>query len=138
MAECCHPLPGDIVVGYRDPITHQIVVHKASCDELNRLAAQHGECIVKEAIQWSQYKTKSSLATIEIVGIDRMGVLVDLANVVTNDFSINMRQVNIQSHDGIFEGTLSLYVRDAASLNAILDRLRKIKGMDSVKRVSNS
>jgi len=138
VAECCHPLPGDSVVGYRDPITHKIVVHKASCDELNRLAAQHGECIVKEAIQWSQYKTKSSLATIEIVGIDRMGVLVDLANVVTNDFSINMRQVNIQSHDGIFEGTLSLYVRDAASLNAILDRLRKIKGMDSVKRISNS
>ena len=66
-----------------------------------------------------------------------MGVLVDLANVVTNDFSINMRQVNIQSHDGIFEGPLSLYVRDANSLNAILERLRRIKGMDSVKRVNN-
>ncbi len=138
VAECCHPLPGDSVVGFKDPITHQIIVHKASCDELNRLASQHGECIVKEEIKWSQYKTQSSLATIEIVGIDRMGVLVDLANVVTNDFSINMRQVNIQSHDGIFEGTLSLYVRDAASLNAVLDRLRRIKGMDSVKRVTNS
>ncbi len=137
VAECCHPLPGDSVVGFKDPITHQIIVHKASCDELNRLASQHGECIVKEEIKWSQHKTQSSLATIEIVGIDRMGVLVDLANVVTNDFSINMRQVNIQSHDGIFEGTLSLYVRDAASLNAILDRLRRIKGMDSVKRVMN-
>ena len=66
-----------------------------------------------------------------------MGVLVDLANVVTNDFSINMRQVNIQSHDGIFEGTLSLYVRDAESLNALQERLRRIKGMDSVKRVNN-
>ena len=76
--------------------------------------------------------------TIEIVGIDRMGVLVDLANVITNDFSINMRQVNIQSHDGIFEGTLSLYVRDANSLNAIMERLRRIKGMDSVKRVNNA
>ncbi|MBO7343559.1 MAG: bifunctional (p)ppGpp synthetase/guanosine-3',5'-bis(diphosphate) 3'-pyrophosphohydrolase [Alistipes sp.] len=137
VAECCHPLPGDSVVGYKDPITHQIIVHKATCEELNRLASQHGECIVKEAIQWSQLKTQSSLVTIEIVGIDRMGVLVDLANVVTNDFSINMRQVNIQSHDGIFEGTLSLYVRDANSLNAILERLRRIKGMDSVKRVKN-
>ncbi|MBQ2007103.1 MAG: bifunctional (p)ppGpp synthetase/guanosine-3',5'-bis(diphosphate) 3'-pyrophosphohydrolase, partial [Alistipes sp.] len=137
VADCCHPLPGDSVVGYKDPITHQIIVHKATCEELNRLASQHGECIVKEAIQWSQLKTQSSLVTIEIVGIDRMGVLVDLANVVTNDFSINMRQVNIQSHDGIFEGTLSLYVRDANSLNAILERLRRIKGMDSVKRVKN-
>ncbi len=135
IAECCHPLPGDSVVGFKDPITHQIIVHKATCDELNRLASQHGECIVKEAIQWSQYKTQSSLATIAIVGIDRMGLLIDLANVVTNDFSVNMRQVNIQSHDGIFEGTVSLYVRDAESLNAILDRMRRIKGMESVKRM---
>ena len=137
VAECCHPLPGDSVVGFKDPLTHKIFVHKSTCDELNRLASQHGECIVKEAIQWSQFKTQSSLVTVEIVGIDRMGVLVDLANVVTNDFSINMRQVNIQSHDGIFEGTLSLYVRDAESLNALQERLRRIKGMDSVKRVNN-
>ena len=137
VAECCHPLPGDKVVGFKAPITHQIIVHKATCDDLNRLASQHGDCIVKEEIKWEQHKTQSSLATIEIVGIDRMGLLVDLANVVTNDFSINMRQVNIQSHDGIYEGTLSLYVRDAESLNALLDRLRRIKGMDSVKRVAN-
>jgi GTP pyrophosphokinase len=136
IAECCHPLPGDNVVGFKDPLTHQIIVHKATCDELNRLASQHGDCIVKEAIQWSQYKTQSSLATIEILGIDRMGVLVDLANVITNDFSVNMRQINIQTHDGIFEGTLSLYVRDAESLNAILDRLRRMKGMESVKRTN--
>ena len=137
VAECCHPLPGDQVVGFKDPLTHQIIVHKATCDELNRLASQHGDCIVKEEIKWEQHKTQSSLATIQIMGIDRMGLLVDLANVVTNDFSINMRQVNIQSHDGIFEGTLSLYVRDAESLNAILDRLRRVKGMESVKRQTN-
>ena len=137
VAECCHPLPGDSVVGFKDPITHQIIVHKATCDELNRLASQHGECIVKEEIKWSQLKTQSSLAKIQIKGIDRMGVLVDLANVVTNDFSINMREINIQTHDGIFEGTLSLYVRDAESLNAVLDRMRRIKGMDTVKRQIN-
>ena len=137
VAECCHPLPGDSVVGFKDPITHQIIVHKATCDELNRLASQHGECIVKEEIKWSQLKTQSSLATIQIKGIDRMGLLVDLANVVTNDFSINMREINIHTHDGIFEGTLSLYVRDAESLNAILDRMRRIKGMDTVKRQLN-
>ena len=137
VAECCHPLPGDSVVGFKDPITHQIIVHKATCDELNRLASQHGECIVKEEIKWSQLKTQSSLATIQIKGIDRMGLLVYLANVVTNDFSINMREINIHTHDGIFEGTLSLYVRDAESLNAVLDRMRRIKGMDSVKRQVN-
>ena len=137
IADCCKPIPGDSVVGFKDPITHQIIVHKASCDELNRLASQHGECIIKEEIQWSQCKKLSPLSKIEILGIDRMGLLLDLANVVTNDFSINMREVNIQSHDGIFEGTLSLYVRDAESLNALLERLRRIKGMETVKRVLN-
>ena len=137
IADCCKPIPGDSVVGFKDPITHQIIVHKASCDELNRLASQHGECIMKEEIQWSQCKKLSPLSKIEILGIDRMGLLLDLANVVTNDFSINMREVNIQSHDGIFEGTLSLYVRDAESLNALLERLRRIKGMETVKRVLN-
>ena len=137
IADCCKPIPGASVVGFKDPITHQIIVHKASCDELNRLASQHGECIMKEEIQWSQCKKLSPLSKIEILGIDRMGLLLDLANVVTNDFSINMREVNIQSHDGIFEGTLSLYVRDAESLNALLERLRRIKGMETVKRVLN-
>ncbi len=137
MADCCKPIPGDSVVGFKDPLTHQIIVHKSTCDELTRLASQHGECIIKEEIKWTQLKMQSALSTIEIIGIDRMGLLLDLANVVTNDFSINMREVNIQSHDGIFEGTLSLYVRDADSLNAVLDRLRRIKGMDSVKRVIN-
>ena len=137
VAECCHPLPGDSVVGFKDPITHQIIVHKSTCEELTRLASQHGECIVKEEIKWSQHKMQSSLVTIDIVGIDRMGLLVDLANVVTNDFSINMREVKIQSHDGIYEGSLSVYVRDADSLNALMDRLRRIKGMDSVKRGTN-
>ena len=137
VAEWCHPLPGDSGVGFKDPKTHQIIVHKATCDELNRLASQHGECIVKEEIKWAQLKTQSSLATIQIKGFDRMGLLVDLANVVTNDFSINMREINIHTHDGIFEGTLSLYVRDAESLNAVLDRMRRIKGMDTVKRQLN-
>ena len=64
IADCCKPIPGDSVVGFKDPITHQIIVHKSSCDELNRLASQHGECIMKEEIQWSQHKTLSPLSTI--------------------------------------------------------------------------
>ena len=63
-----------------------------------------------------------------------MGILLDLANVISRDFSINIREISIQSHDGIFEGTLSLYVKNAESLSVILENLRKIKGMESVKR----
>ncbi|MCD8034223.1 MAG: TGS domain-containing protein, partial [Alistipes sp.] len=134
IAECCKPIPGDKVVGYRDPATGNIIVHKATCDELNRLASQFGRNIVKEEIKWSQHKAMSYLVTTELRGIDRQGILLDLAKVVSADFNINIREVNIHSHDGIFEGSVSLYVKDAESLHAVMDKLRKIKGIESVKR----
>ena len=134
IAECCKPIPGDKVVGYRDPASGNIIVHKATCDELNRLATQFGRNIVKEEIKWSQHKAMSYLVTTELRGIDRQGILLDLAKVVSADFNINIREVNIHSHDGIFEGNVSLYVKDAESLHAVMDKLRKIKGIESVKR----
>ena len=137
IAECCKPIPGDKVVGYRDPASGDIIVHKATCDELNRLASQFGNNIVKEEIKWSQHKAMSYLVTAEIRGIDRMGFLLDLAKVVSDDFNINIREVNIHSHDGIFEGSVSLYVKDAEGLNAVMDRIRQIKGIETVKRAMN-
>ena len=137
IAECCKPIPGDKVVGYKDPASGKIIVHKATCDELNRLAAQYGKNIVKEEIKWSQHKAMSYLVTTELRGIDRQGLLLDLAKVVTDDFNINIREVNIHSHDGIFEGNVSLYVKDAESLNAVMDKLRKIKGIETIKRTMN-
>ena len=134
LAECCKPIPGDKVVGYRDPASGNIIVHKAACDELNRLASQFGRNIVKEEIKWSQHKAMSYLVAVELRGIDRTGILLDLAKVVSEDFNINIREVNIHSHDGIFEGGISLYVRDAEGLHNVMDRLRKIKGIESVKR----
>ena len=136
-AECCDPIPGDQVVGFRDPVTDQIIVHKATCPEMDRLASQYGKYIIKSEIKWSQHKSMSYLTSVEIRGIDRMGMLLDLSRVITDDFSINMRSVSISSHDGVFEGNLSLYVRDTESLNALLDRIRKLKGIETVKRLAN-
>ena len=134
MAECCKPIPGDSVVGYKDPASNRIIVHKSDCKELDRLAAQFGRNILKDEIKWSQHKAMSYLSTIELRGIDRTGILLDLAKTVSEDFSINIRQINIQTHDNIFEGTISLYVKDAEGLHAIMDKIRKIKGIDTVKR----
>ena len=138
MAECCEPIPGDKVVGYRDPQSGRIIVHKSTCDELIRLASQFGDNIVKEEIKWSQQRALSYLATVEIRGIDRAGIVLDLTKMISLDFSINMRAISVQSHDGIFEGTISLYVKDIDSLNTLLDNIRGIKGMESVKRMLNS
>ncbi|MBR6720713.1 MAG: bifunctional (p)ppGpp synthetase/guanosine-3',5'-bis(diphosphate) 3'-pyrophosphohydrolase [Alistipes sp.] len=138
MAECCEPIPGDNVVGYRDPQTGRIIVHKSTCDTLIKLAAQFGQNIVKEQIKWSQQKAVSYLASVEIRGIDRTGVILDLTKLITADFSINMRAISVQSHDGIFEGTISLYVKDIDSLNVLLDNIRAIKGIEHVRRLLNT
>lgn len=134
IAECCKPIPGDSVVGFRDPATGKIIVHKANCDKLTRLGAQFGKNIIKEEIKWSQHKAVSYLSKVTVRGIDRMGMLLDLSKVVTADFSINIREVNIQSHDGIFEGSISLYVKNLESLHDMMDKIRQIKGIESVKR----
>jgi GTP pyrophosphokinase len=134
IASCCNPLPGDSVAGFKDPMTGKIIVHKTSCNELNRLAALFGKNIIRDQIRWSQHRAVSYLSAIEIRGIDRMGLLLEISRVVSEDFSINIREVSIRSHDGIFEGKISIYVQDADSLNAIMDKFRGIKGVESVKR----
>ncbi len=138
IAECCNPIPGDVVVGYRNTETEIIDVHKSTCNELHRLAAQSGQNIVKEEIKWSHHKSISYLCSLELRGIDRVGLLLDLAQVVSFDCNINMREVNIHSHDGIFEGQLSIYVKDSESLNSVISRIRAIKGFDSVKRIESN
>ena len=139
IADCCEPIPGDRVVGYRDPQSGRVTIHKSTCDHLIRLAAQNGANIIKESdIVWSQQKALSYLASVEIRGIDRAGVVLDITKVITTDFNINMRTISIHSHDGIFEGTISMYVMNIDSLNKLLDNLRHIKGVDMVKRLINS
>ena len=138
IATCCNPLPGDNVVGFRDPITNKIIVHKATCNELNRLASQYGKNIIKDKIKWEQHKATAYLSTIEIRGIDRMGLLSDITHIVSDDFSINMREIHLRSHDGIVEGKLSLYVQNVDSLYALMDKFRQMKGLESVKRIENN
>ena len=133
IADGCNPIPGDEIVGYRNPESNTIVVHKAGCEDITRLAAQHGENIVTN-IKWSSYKAESYLAELEVRGIDRIGILVDLSQVITVEQGINIRNLSIQSHDGIFEGKISVYVSDTASLNALLDSVSHIKGIEKVNR----
>lgn len=133
IAECCNPIPGDNVMGYKDPNTGNIVVHKTSCNELTKLASQHGENIT--SIKWSSHKAMSYLSILELRGIDRIGILMEISQVITGELNINIRELHIQSHDGIFEGTISLYVKSIADLNTIIKKVSEVKGMEKVKRV---
>jgi GTP pyrophosphokinase len=133
-AECCNPIPGDNITGYRDPRTGAIVVHKTECPELISLGSQQGQNLVSN-IKWSSYKAESYLSELQLRGIDRVGILRDLVQVITIERNINIRELQIQSHDGIFDGKISLYVPDTDSLNALMENINKIKGIDKVERL---
>ncbi len=135
IAECCNPIPGDAVVGYNNPDTGKIDVHKTSCDVLTRLAAQHGGRIT--SVQWSSHKAMSYLATLEFRGIDRIGVLMELSQVITGELNINIREMHIQSHDGIFEGFVSVYVKGTDDVNNMIEKVSQIKGIEKVKRANS-
>ncbi|MDR0955065.1 MAG: RelA/SpoT family protein [Rikenellaceae bacterium] len=132
IAECCNPIPGDQVLGYKDEADH-INVHKKSCPVAVRLAAQHGENIVEA--KWSGVKEVSYLTHIELRGIDRIGITLDIAKVVSDELRVNMRELKLQSHDGIFEGVVSLYVKSIDDLKDIVARLGKIRGIEHVHRI---
>ncbi len=136
IAECCKPIPGDVVVGYKDPVSNTIHVHKSTCDELTRLGAQFGRNIIKDEIKWSQHKRMSYLSSVSVRGIDRIGLMLDLTKVVTADFNTNMSEVNIKSNDGVFEGSISLYIKNADALHVLMDKMLQIEGIVSVKRIN--
>ncbi|MBQ2796492.1 MAG: bifunctional (p)ppGpp synthetase/guanosine-3',5'-bis(diphosphate) 3'-pyrophosphohydrolase [Tidjanibacter sp.] len=134
IAECCNPIPGDNITGYRDPKSGVVVVHKTDCEELIRLGSQKGENLVSN-IKWASYKAQSYLSEIEMRGIDRVGILRDLVQVITIELNVNIRGLQIQSHDGIFEGKISLYVTDTQNLNELIEKVNGIKGIEKVKRL---
>lgn len=134
IATCCMPIPGDEVIGFRRD-DGNVTVHKKSCDEAIKLAARHGDQIVP--IKWSSEKIVSFLSVIEVRGIDRMGILRDISKVITGDLDINIRKLSIESHDGIFEGSITLYVKDKKDLTNVMDKVLAIKGIESVKRLES-
>lgn len=135
IAECCNPIPGDQVVGYKDEAGH-ITVHKKGCPVVVKLAAQHGENIVEA--KWSGVKANAFLSHIGLRGIDRMGITLDIARIISEEKNTNIREVHLQSHDGIFEGVISLYVQNADELKDVMSRLGRVRGIEKVRRVENT
>jgi GTP pyrophosphokinase len=135
IAPCCNPVPGDEIIGYDNPETGRTDVHKISCEELTRLAASHGERI--KSIEWASHKAMSHFAKIELRGIDRIGIMLDVSMLIAGELNINIRELNIRTHDGVFEGTISVYVKGTNDINSIIDKAKKIKGIESVKRLNS-
>ncbi|MFO8023241.1 MAG: RelA/SpoT family protein [Perlabentimonas sp.] len=132
VAPCCNPIPGDDVIGYVN-LSNQVVVHKVTCAEAIRLMSRQGDRIV--SAKWTTHKVLSFLARIEVKGMDRVGILSELVKVISDELRVNIRRLNIESHDGIFESSIDLYVHSAKNLNNLIGNVIKIKGVDSVKRI---
>jgi GTP pyrophosphokinase len=131
---CCHPIPGDDVFGYIKDDGH-LEIHKLSCNPALKLKTRHGDRIV--SCEWAGHKTFSFPATLEIKGIDRMGVLNDITQLITNDLSVNTRKLTLESKDGFFEGQIEVSIHNVDDINQLASRMQKIKGIKSVVRVAN-
>lgn len=130
IATCCNPIPGDKVFGYLDK-NNQVEVHAINCPVGLKLKAAYGNRIVN--LKWGNSYNLPFLSTITISGIDRIGMLNDITNLISSD-SLNIKSFNIESNDGIFEGKAVVYVHDVDNLKRLCSRISKIEGVKLVNR----
>lgn len=131
IATCCHPIPGDPVVGFIDK-NGVITVHKKSCAVANSYAATHGDSIVSP--KWESDSDSSFLARVALNGIDRVGILNDITKYISCIMKVNLRRLVFESKDSIFTGEMDLMVHDKDSLEKLLKKLGKIDGIQKVVR----
>ncbi|MCS7084481.1 MAG: RelA/SpoT family protein [Bacteroidia bacterium] len=131
LAACCGPIPGDDLMGFRDP-NLGVVVHRSVCPKLRSLLAMDGKKAVK--VRWNDKRRQTFLASIKIEGYDRFGILINIVRVVTVRFKINIRSITIDGVGGVFDGLLKVYVFDAIELENLMEELRKIDGVVKVYR----
>jgi len=132
MAECCHPIPGDDVLGYVDE-NDRIIIHKRQCPVAAKLKSSYGNRIL--ATEWDTHKELSFLVYIYIKGIDSMGLLNEVTLVISRQLNVNIRKLTIETEDGIFEGKIQLWVHDVDDVKTICNNLKKIQNIKQVSRV---
>jgi GTP pyrophosphokinase len=131
LATCCNPIPGDDVVGFVSD-DGQIMIHNKSCPEALKLMSSHGDEIIEAT--WTKSKMLYYLTHLYIRGFDHQGIANKITNVISNEYGINMRSINLDAHDGIFEGNLYLYIQNTDLLETLITKLLNIKGVDTVQR----
>ena len=132
MAECCHPITGDDVLGYVDE-NDRIIIHKRQCPVAAKLKSSYGNRIL--ATEWDTHKELSFLVYIYIKGIDNMGLLNEVTQVISRQLNVNIRKLTIETEDGIFEGKIQLWVHDVDDVKTICNNLKKIQNIKQVSRV---
>ena len=129
---CCHAIPGDDVMGFIDN-KNRIEIHKRSCNVAAKLKSSYGNRIVDA--KWDMHKQMLFDATIEIKGIDRKGMLLDVSKIISDQLGINIHKLTISSDNGIFDGTIELRIHDRDEVKIIMDKLKTIEDLQEVQRI---
>ncbi len=131
LSPCCNPIAGDDVFGF--VTTHEgIKIHRINCPNATELLSKHGHRVVKA--KWTSQSEVSFLAGLKIRGTDRVGIINDVSKIISDELKVNMRSVSIESENGIFEGSIQLYVHDTTHLELLKKKLEKLKGVEEVLR----
>ena len=130
IAECCHPIPGDPVIGF-SMSDNLVIVHKKSCPVAESLASKYGNRMVVP--QWGAVQQEYPIR-ISLKGIDRLGLLNDISSFISRTLGINMRKLQLSTEDGLFEGFIELLVRDKKNLERMVEGLSRIDGIQDVIR----
>jgi GTP pyrophosphokinase len=131
LANCCKPIPGDDVFGFITA-TEGLKIHRTSCPNAARLLANYGHRVVKT--KWAKNKEISFLTGLKIVGLDDVGVINKITNVISGELKINISALTLESGEGLFQGLIKVFVHDKEELEGLVNKLKSLPGIDSVDR----
>ncbi|MCX6166938.1 MAG: bifunctional (p)ppGpp synthetase/guanosine-3',5'-bis(diphosphate) 3'-pyrophosphohydrolase [Sphingobacteriales bacterium] len=131
LSTCCNPIPGDDVFGFVT-VGEGIKIHRTSCPNATKLMSNFGYRIVKA--RWNSQKQLAFLTGLNITGIDDVGLINKITTIISNDFKVNMRSITVDSHEGIFDGSIMVYVNDTHHLNNLIAKLKQVNGVTDVRR----
>lgn len=132
LEDCCKPIPGDEAIAFKDS-TGKMHVHYMNCPIAERLKASYGKSIY--TVTWDTHRMSQYKEKLEIEGIDQFGLLVEILRVISENFHINVHELHITANNGVFSARIILYVYDKAELYELMDSLKKMHNIQSVKRV---
>jgi GTP diphosphokinase / guanosine-3',5'-bis(diphosphate) 3'-diphosphatase len=131
LANCCKPIPGDDVFGF---VTtgKGLTIHRTNCPNATKLLSNYGHRVVKT--KWARNKEISFLTGLKIVGIDDVGVIHKITNLISGEMKINIAAMTIEAKDGLFYGNVRVYVHDKEELDELVERLKTLPGIETVDR----
>ena len=130
-SKCCNPIPGDDVFGFTT-IREGVKIHRRDCPNAIRLQSNFAYRILES--KWINNSNKKSDAVLHIKGIDRVGLINEITQILSNNLKVNIKSININSSDGTFDGLITVRVIDKQNLNNVINNIKKVDGVISINR----